>query len=732
MKKITFLITLLLLCLVAFPQQYFSKGFVSNGDGNFLSGTKLQLGGYYIRHNTDSVWLEKPLGTWIAPISNPATVVIDTLTKIATKYDLDTLSKSILDSTKLVTKADLRNGNNLGSQIALLAEAGSERYTHVEFFPVTSTLRLGIQASDVGDEIGYKLDSVGLSANHDYRALNTTNDRWIPDKEYVDDAIGGVSITETDPIYAADSNTLVRWPDTTSIIATKADLVETVETASRTIYVSTTGDDEEGDGTTLIAAFRNILRALQDIKPIVQNSTITISLNGTGDFPMTYGEMYELGKKTFINSELTFTGVDKTTIESGYTLAKTASRCFAYTLTKAGLTATENQYRGNFASVSSTEFYPIAYNEAGTNSFEIEFTHNSKTTATSIISWGANLTNPSSLPYIFDIDFGVNVNSNITFNNLNIIGGTSVTITMQTCKSKTFNNVVFNIYRMQIGSTSNYYSPTINFKNSVFNSVQSSTSLLWLYNINSKILFTNNVFNGQNLTSGFFLFFNSTANFQAGNYIYGKTSLFAFGGRTYWTYIRDYLEFRDISSVFLPYFNCNMYAINSNNGSTSPYYEFINVTNLLNTKPLTGSVLQIGNIYGSLPANLINGVTSGYIFVDPKNNIYISAPGIYGEFETPATTALADNSTGAITVGDITQNESVKIEYKINRGTSEEVGTIVMTKKADTNLSDISYFDDCGVSFTKTLVSNAITLNWATTSTGTAATIKYSITRIML
>ena len=87
---------------------------------------------------------------------------------------------------------------------------------------------------------------------------------------------------------------------------------------------------------------------------------------------------------------------------------------------------------------------------------------------------------------------------------------------------------------------------------------------------------------------------------------------------------------------------------------------------------------------------------------------------------------------GRRSFGDITQNESIKIEYKINRGMLEKVGHIYLTKKNDTNLVDISYFDDCGVTFTKSLIGNSILLNWTTTSTGFVATFKYNITRIML
>jgi hypothetical protein len=560
-------------------------------------------------------------------------------------------------------------------------------------------------------------------------------DRSFVDKGYVDSKTisGATNIGSGTTIYSGISgqtlifNTIIGSGNTTVqkigneiIIAT----VDEIETVSRTIYVSTTGDDETGTG--LIAApFRNILRALQDIKDNVEGVTITISLGGIGDFPVTYDEMYELAKKTFINSILEITGSDYTTIESGFTLTKTANRCFAYTLTKAGVTVTIDQYRDYFISTGSA-YYPIAYNASGTTAFEVEYLHESSLTPTSIIEWGATITNPGNFTNLLDLS--LKNNSIISFNNLNFNNGTNDLAISNSYKE--FNNIKFSSLSIKIGDNSAYLSSQ-NFISCIF--INSATvSNFFILGKKANTLFTRClieakmttqaalVFNGNNITSVNNAFYINGNN--VGTAIYSKLTANNYFSVSYRLKVKGFTNFLSAHR--------NM-VITAQNSASVFYTEFTNVTNLLSSVPTFGLKLELSGIYGSLPTNIINGVTSGYIFVDPKNDIHISVPGVYGEYEPSVVVTLANNSGSTIIVGDITQNKFLYIDYTISRSGLTEGGTILMTNKTGTDIVDNDEFDDTGVTFTKIVVGSSINLGWTTTNTGSSAILTFSVRRIL-
>jgi len=523
--------------------------------------------------------------------------------------------------------------------------------------------------------------------------------------------------------------------------------VETVETVSRTIFVSTGGSDSSGDGTTLGTAFRNILRAIEDIKDRAEGVTITISLNGIGDFPMgssgAYDEAIELAKKTFINSSLVFTGVDYTTIESGFTLAKTASRCFAYTLTKSGLTATENQYRGYFATDGTNYYYPVASNAAGSDAFEIELVHTSFATATSIVSLGATITNPSNLVNLLDIGFGTNYNSTIDFSRVNIsTGAANIMMILYSTTPVTYTNVVFNSYCLTIGAATNSVNIYPNFARCIFNSLASiTTGYFRMYGITTKLTFQYNLFNVPHISSGgiFAMYVCPQVYFIQGNYFIGKTTVAVFNGKMYNIYARAAVKMKDALCLYYPDRTNCILPNEANQTNTYPYWEFENVTNLFGRKPSLGSKLQIEGIYGSLPTNLIEGVTSGYKFVDPKNDIHISVPGIYGEFETGSST-LINNTGTTLTIGNTVQNRSIKFDYTITRGTGYRSGSFNMLYDNTNVYMSPDDFITNGVAevgaeeivFSASTSSTNIVLTGTLNNSGNDATLQYNINRIMI
>jgi hypothetical protein len=204
------------------------------------------------------------------------------------------------------------------------------------------------------------------------------------------------------------------------------------ETTSRTIYYALTGNDTTGLGTS-IAPYRSPLRCVQDIRPNIVGCTITISGSGTGNVPITIALSNAIAKISAVNAELAFVGTTITDTLTGFTVSKTGSRLFAYTLSKAGLTATADQYVGFFTTTTAkTAFYPVAYNAAGTNSFEIEYVHNSLTTQTNLIKFGVTWTNPGNLANAFDFGFKSSKFSVISFANMNLNGGSTTVQTFYT------------------------------------------------------------------------------------------------------------------------------------------------------------------------------------------------------------------------------------------------------------------------------------------------------------
>jgi hypothetical protein len=61
------------------------------------------------------------------------------------------------------------------------------------------------------------------------------------------------------------------------------------------------------------------------------------------------------------------------------------------------------------------------------------------------------------------------------------------------------------------------------------------------------------------------------------------------------------------------------------------------------------------------------------------------------------------------------------------------MGTVYVTNKADTEISIISQFDDCGITFTKSISGTIINLGWSDgLADGNASVVTFNITRVMV
>lgn len=448
-------------------------------------------------------------------------------------------------------------------------------------------------------------------------------------------------------------------------------VISSIELADRTIYYSTTGSDETGDGA-IGNPFATPLKCIQDIKDIVIGCTITVSGSGEGNFNITDNLRLELAKKQFINSILTFTGSTVTTIESGFTVATKPSRLFAYTLSKGGLTVTEDQYRDNFVTnTSESEFWPIAYNEAGSDAFEIEYVRASRTTMTKVISFGITWNDVNNLGNILDMKFGTTVNSFIIFEKMNFTFGTTNCLFQYGDISKEFNYCRFNMKGMEIGTTGATSLIYVRFNACVFNQIAANYGLIYIYGLPTQVNFTRSLFDAKLLSGddgAIDLRRSSGVTFNNGNYIIGPGSTTGYHA----IYLHQApaeicinfgLKAKNFRSFAYMAENSKILISNTNN-LVDVYYEFEDVTNLFGIIPREGVKLQIPYLYGSLPGNLIDG-GGAYSLIDISDDIKINISGI-------PTSGTATLSSGTITVNTAAiTDDSVIILTPQNAGTAQ-------------------------------------------------------------
>jgi hypothetical protein len=97
-------------------------------------------------------------------------------------------------------------------------------------------------------------------------------------------------------------------------------------------------------------------------------------------------------------------------------------------------------------------------------------------------------------------------------------------------------------------------------------------------------------------------------------------------------------------------------------------------------------------------------------------------------------TTLTDNDSGTVTTFNSTETgPAFSINYTVTRGTAYRTGTIMVAASTVDSTGDITYNEDfvensaTGVSFNFTETANVVNFNYTTTSTGTNATLSYSI-----
>jgi hypothetical protein len=476
------------------------------------------------------------------------------------------------------------------------------------------------------------------------------------------------------------------------------------ETADRTIYVATTGNDTTGTGL-IGAPYLTIGKALSTVKQIINSGiTTTISI-GAGTFLLTESDTRNISKISG-RGDLIIIGT-MTSITSGFTMgAYDATDIVKYAVT--GGTSgswTANQYKFYF--LLSTNYYPITHCAAGSLSLASQVTGAAIYQASTILTVSGT---------------GININVSLTLKNMNI-----------SLPSGTFPFTGTGQLSMQ----ENYVTS------------QGANSTIRLYNTANSFTFARNAFSNVNqLTNGLTVVYN-------GNYFYTTTATHIFtlqGGSltgnsnvfentssstsssciyflqgTQSCILAGILKF--INTTFpLRYALPSMCSLKGNNTSLV----IINSTYLIAKGAAGGSDYAAG-----LYVDLLNGFTvygapntrysydNMYEFINPSKNRIITFPTLYPEFECNKQYTWNNNTSGNVVVGKTTQNYHIEIDYMIARGTLREKGTLILTNAADILIDRNFVFDDCGLTLGKFISGTDIQLTYIVDASGNNASVKF-------
>lgn len=95
--------------------------------------------------------------------------------------------------------------------------------------------------------------------------------------------------------------------------------------------------------------------------------------------------------------------------------------------------------------------------------------------------------------------------------------------------------------------------------------------------------------------------------------------------------------------------------------------------------------------------------------------------------------SIANCGSGVVTLGDITKNKFIQLNYFADRGGLRQLGTITVTNLNDTFIDVTSRLDSCGLEFTKQIVGNSIELKITDTlANGIASSFSASVERVMV
>ena len=487
-----------------------------------------------------------------------------------------------------------------------------------------------------------------------------------------------------------------------------------VETVSRTIYVETTGSDTTGDGSVGLP-YLTIGKALSTIKKNINpDVTVTISI-GVGTFTLSANDL-SVVSSIYGAGTLTIQGT-LTLVESGFTMgAAEALDPLTYNVS-GGNTATWtlDQWKYYFIK-SGSNYYPITHNAltptisitnavTGTEIYEAQTIFN--VTATSIQSTFVTLNFYNLKLNFSDADFNLYSKYAIRF---------------QRCYLFSTNSARF--FSTNIGGQYVFFYTAINgFRNNWLKNPSVISCYFYLDANIGCISFTNSDETIKNLNN--IVIENPNTGSLAGGIKLGQAGIYGLQN--------------------------NLKLVNTNVALTISrfaVFNFLTVTPKVILRNTNYFVRKNGSFgdYEILKINILYSQFFGapvtrwfydsmYEFVNLSSGRNIQIIGlIYPEVEENISASLADNATTNVIIGNKLQNRSIKIDYTITRGTDYEMSTLQIIHDGTTLVLSEStpVGDDVGVTFAVAFSTNDIQLQCTLTSTGTGATLKYNVRRVMI
>lgn len=164
---------------------------------------------------------------------------------------------------------------------------------------------------------------------------------------------------------------------------------ETPITTDQLLYITTSGSDTTGDGT-IANPYQTVIGALTPIaNRKLTGVTLTLFFNEAGTYQFGDAERDLLGSLLYSQCKIQIEGIEQVVNQDNAVVEQTLNQMY-YDVTNSGLTVVENELRGKYIS-DGTRNYPISYNSAGTNTYELEFMRGSRNGTYDVIEVGVIL-----------------------------------------------------------------------------------------------------------------------------------------------------------------------------------------------------------------------------------------------------------------------------------------------------------------------------------------------------
>jgi len=327
------------------------------------------------------------------------------------------------------------------------------------------------------------------------------------------------------------------------------------ETSDKTIYLSPNGSDVTGKGTQA-QPYQTILKGLESLNDRIIESTITFSLD-SGQYVWSQAVKDEYSRFEMFSSTIYFEG-SKDTIISGISLSKNATYDYSYTGIKVGLTLTKDEYVGYYMSnATGTDLYPICYNNADTDTFQIDILHKGKASYDRVYNLESEILNTTSSASWLDFDYKISNQSSVAFKYIKLNSNGALTTIHRSNNYFDFDHTSVITAGLDIGDDQvSSYAIIDFFKSAIINSNHSTSTTLTIRRNNSfranRLYINGSSASVQNRVVSFS--YNNVYNI--GNlYIYGRSAIPAFrfnGGNLFAFDIR--MAVRDCDYLFDPLF----------------------------------------------------------------------------------------------------------------------------------------------------------------------------------